>query len=674
LKKIDLHIHTIKTVSDSAFDFSLDAFRGYVLAARLDAIAVTNHNMFSAAQFREIENALSIVAFPGIEIDVGNGHLLLISDSSDLDAFEAKATQVTGRIKKAGDSISLTEMESIYGDLTRYLLIPHTDKSPYMETQTLTTLMKYSSAGEVDSAKKFFRAKKDPSKPTPVLFSDVRISDSLTNFPSRQTYVDCGPITIASLKECLRDKTKVALSEKDGNMLWQVFPNGQMLSSGLNVIIGGRSTGKTHTLNAISNIVDDAKYIKQFSLVQQDEEAYEREFNASVARQRSALVDNHLLGLKRVIDNVMTIDLKTNDKAVQQYVDTLLRAAEEVGRRDSFSKATLFDESEFSIGNTDNLKQLIDSVRHVIENEHFRSVIEKHLDLNALRRLALELIDLFRAVTLETQKKTAANSVIKEVKQALRIRTSAVQTADVDLYQVCMDDKRVQRFVEIVDFVKHERVILAEPLQDFRIEARRERFNGAMEIKRASNKSLSFSDAFGKYSQPYEYLRRLLEMDGLPKADLYRLFVKITYRILNRDGHEVSGGERSEVRLLQEIADAQNFEILLIDEPESSFDNLFLKSDVNKLIKALSETMPVIVVTHNNTVGASIGADFVLHTVKVSGDGPPKYRLYCGYPGDTVLTSVDGHTVRSHDVVMDSLEGGISAYEGRRISYEAIKD
>ncbi|REM39386.1 phosphotransferase, partial [Mycobacterium tuberculosis] len=107
------------------------------------------------------------------------------------------------------------------------------------------------------------------------------------------------------------------------------------------------------------------------------------------------------------------------------------------------------------------------------------------------------------------------------------------------------------------------------------------------------------------YGSAYDYLRELKQNESLPSADLYKLFTKISYRILNKDGYEVSGGERSEFRLLQEIADAQNYDLLLIDEPESSFDNLFLKGEVNQMLKSISETMPVIVVTHNNTVGAS---------------------------------------------------------------------
>ena len=47
MKKIDLHIHTIKTQSDHDFNFSLSALKKYVEEQHLDAIAVTNHNLFS---------------------------------------------------------------------------------------------------------------------------------------------------------------------------------------------------------------------------------------------------------------------------------------------------------------------------------------------------------------------------------------------------------------------------------------------------------------------------------------------------------------------------------------------------------------------------------------------------------------------------------------------------
>jgi ABC-type multidrug transport system ATPase subunit len=236
-----------------------------------------------------------------------------------------------------------------------------------------------------------------------------------------------------------------------------------------------------------------------------------------------------------------------------------------------------------------------------------------------------------------------------------------------------MDAKRVERFAEIVGFLKKEAVIFEETIQGFRIEARREQYAGAGEIKTASGVKTAFADAFRKYANPYEYLRELLANESLPRSELYKLFVKIGYRILNKDGFEVSGGERSEYRLLQEIADAQNHDILLIDEPESSFDNLFLNSNVNQILKGISETMPVVVVTHSSTVGASVGADYLLHTKKELENGKPVYRIYSGYPTDKKLLSVDGKTIDSHEIVMDSLEAGVAAYEHRKQGYEAIK-
>jgi predicted AAA+ superfamily ATPase len=223
------------------------------------------------------------------------------------------------------------------------------------------------------------------------------MSSDMATLPTRQTFVDCGTLTLEALKSCLKDKAKIALSERDGNKLWQVFDNGQMLSTGLNVLIGARSTGKTHTLDQINKAIHSVKYIEQFSLVQQNDANYEKEFKNSVERRRSAVVEKYLAGLKRVLDEVTRVDLAANDREVAAYVETLLRSAEEADRRDAFSKATLFDEVEFPIGNADTLKSLIESVRQVIENIEYRPIIEKHVDLAMLKRLARELIEVIWA-------------------------------------------------------------------------------------------------------------------------------------------------------------------------------------------------------------------------------------------------------------------------------------
>jgi len=114
--------------------------------------------------------------------------------------------------------------------------------------------------------------------------------------------------------------------------------------------------------------------------------------------------------------------------------------------------------------------------------------------------------------------------------------------------------------------------------------------------------------------------------------------------------------------------------MLLIDEPESSFDNIILLEQVNNLIKQISREMPVVLVTHNNTVGASIQPDYLLLTTKEYEEEEVKYRLYSGFPSTTVLTDVDGRTVKTRDVLLGCLEAGADAYNERRITYENIED
>ena len=51
MKAVDLHIHTVATISDSKFDFSMEELKNYVEKMGLDIIAITNHNIFDLEQY-----------------------------------------------------------------------------------------------------------------------------------------------------------------------------------------------------------------------------------------------------------------------------------------------------------------------------------------------------------------------------------------------------------------------------------------------------------------------------------------------------------------------------------------------------------------------------------------------------------------------------------------------
>jgi hypothetical protein len=671
--KIDLHIHTIPTASDSDFTFSIEKVQAYVEAAALDAIAVTNHNVFEYPQFEEIQRAVAIAVLPGIEVNVDNCHILLIADPSRADRLALASQKLSECIRSPTDSISVAKLAEIFGDLSDYMIIPHYEKKPAIRAATLAQLSAHVTAGEVDSPKKFLRCVKDEAKLVPVLFSDSRMSTGLERFPTRSTYVNCGNATFPAIKETLKDRTKVFLSREDGNALFPVLIDGPLVSTGLNVLLGDRSSGKTHTLNRINSEHPNVKYIRQFSLVQLDETQYERDFNADLDRRRSRHSEEYLSAFKGVLDKILGIDLDAHERALEGFLDSLLRSAEETDRADSFSMTRLFSESTFKIGEDKALVSLIKAVRHLIENVDHRATIQKHLDLGALRALAEELIESLWERTSDRRRKEVVNRMVEDIRKQLAVRTSAIQVPDLDLYELAMDRRRVARFEEIVRVLRKEEVIYEREVQGFRVVAKKVPYAGAGELKAASGRKIAFSDAMEFYEEPYQYLRQLMTKPEIAEADLYRFFVRIVYEILNKDGFPVSGGERSEYRLLQEISDAQSFDLLLIDEPESSFDNVFLKENVNALIRDISQTMPVVVVTHNSTVGASLGADYLLCARKEVEPTGISYKVYGGYPTDRVLRSKDGSTISTHQILMDSLEAGREAYEGRRSGYEAVK-
>lgn len=670
MKKIDLHIHTVPSISDSHFEFCLDTMREYVTKLEIDCIAITNHNLFDLEQFKLISQVLDIVVLPGIEINLEKGHLLLISENTELIDFESKCQQVQNLINDKDDYISVETLSAIFPDLNRYLLIPHYDKRPNIPDETLRKLQPYILAGEVTSVRKFKACTKDNTKLTPVIFSDVRIKNDLQSFPTRQTFIDLAEITLRGIKSCLSDKTKVCLTKNDGNKFFQVTDDGLYLSTGLNVILGERSTGKTYTLDRILKSFEDVKYIKQFSLLQNDEE----KFKTLLSSRHSTVNEQFLKEFKEVVSDVRNVDLKSNKSEVEKYLASLIKFASESDKLDSYSKASLFSEVLFSEVDLKNLAKIIEATTTLIENTEYHDIIGKHLEIASLKNLVVELMAKHVELNEVNLQKRWLNDLITKIKADLRLKTATSPPTDIDFYSILFENEKVKKFNNVVSELQKEREIDRKEIRGFKVVARTKKFTGAQQMKNKSGRQLAFSTPFSKYDNPYAFLNALKEIE-LEETDYNKYFVEIEYQTLNKHNFPVSGGERSEFNLLHEIGDALQYDLLLIDEPESSFDNLFLKNDVNELLKSISTQIPVVIVTHNSTVGASIKPDFIIYTKKTIVEQQIKYQIFSGYPSDKQLTSVDGGSIENYDILLRCLEAGIDAYDDRRTkTYEILKN
>lgn len=107
-------------MSDSQFEFCLDTLKEYVSRLAIDCIAITNHNLFDLEQFNLIVKELDIKVLPGIEINLEEGHLLLISENTELVDFDTKCKQINALITAKGDCISVETLNAIFNDLSRY--------------------------------------------------------------------------------------------------------------------------------------------------------------------------------------------------------------------------------------------------------------------------------------------------------------------------------------------------------------------------------------------------------------------------------------------------------------------------------------------------------------------------------------------------------------------------
>lgn len=670
MKKIDFHIHTVQSVSDRYFEFDIESLKEYVDFLKIDCIAITNHNLFDKIQFEQICKELEIKVFPGIEIDLEGGHLLLISENDILDDFALKCQKVKDLIPTKDDSINYEQLIEIFPNLKDYLLIPHYDKKPNIKPITLEKLGENIIAGEVTSLRKFKTCIKEVDKLTPLIFSDCRFVKNMSSYPTRQTYIDVEETTLNAIKGCLYDKTKVFLSKEDGNDFFQATDDGIMLSTSLNVIVGGRSSGKTYTLDKICENFDNVKYLRQFSLLQNDKE----NFKKLVTTRHSLVTENYLKEFKDVVLDVNEIDLKSNEISLDKYLTSLKKYASETNNLDTFSKCKLYNETKFTLDSLENLKKLISATETLLETNEYKDIVNKHItDIN-LKSLAIELIQKHNELYEKNLKKDWTNNLIESIKDSLKFRSTTTSIEEVDFSKIQSEKIKVHKFIKLVKSVQSEKIIDSKEIRGFKVLAKTKKYTGAAQLKKKSKTNLRFSDAFNNYENPYKFLISLQNV-GIEETEFYKYFVDIDYRTLNKHGYEVSGGERSEFNLLHEISDALKYDLLLIDEPESSFDNIFLKNEVNELIKEISKEIPVIVVTHNSTIGASISPNHLVFTQKTVNAGNVDYKVFFGHPTSKILKSVGGEAIKNLDVLLNCLEAGEDAYNQRNITnYEILKD
>lgn len=664
--KIDLHIHTDPAFYESSFNFSLEKLEEYVHTNKLQVIAITNHNHFNINQFNIIKNALNnITVLPGIEIDIENSHLLLVGNINQVNEIETASNLLINEIKSEKDYITFDKFIELFPNYKEYILIPHYKKKPRMQIPIINKFKGNIVCGEVRSAKQF-EVIKQHDKLVPVFFSDIRLSDDLEAFPVRYTYVDISKFEFSSLKNALSDKNKVFINDSKSSSEIEILPDGTAASSGLNVIIGKRSSGKTYTLNRIyaSNDGDNIKYVRQFSLTGKSEE---KKFNELVNNEQSDLIDEYLSPLKNITNKVLDID-EFYDSEVDEYLSSLKDYAENQSLKDAYSKSKLFTETLYNANDNLDTKEVINAVLKLIETEHNRELIDGYIEQTVLIKVLKDLFIKREKEFVQFKLKGEVDEIVSYVKKKLSEKSSLNSLNDVDLYSIEKKRRMIEEFNELCNQLKSKAVIKTVDVYRFKIELSRMSYTKSTEVKKAINATESVVEAFKLYKQPYKYIKELEKLN-IDRGIIYKGLIDFKSSVLNERNAELSGGERAEYNLLHELKDAGNYDILLLDEPEASFDNLFIKDYIINIIKKISEKTTVFLSTHNNTLGVSLKPNKIIYT-EACGDGI--YKVFTGDFGSQTLKTKDGEAINAFDNIMNVMEAGEDAYNERKNIYESI--
>lgn len=660
MKAIDLHIHTIKTIFDADFSFDIKKLEEYVNSEKISCIAITNHNLFDKSNYELISNTIDISVLPGIEVSLEKGHMLVIGNINDTDILVEQSNKMRQFILDEQSYLTYEQFLSIFDNYKDYLLIPHYIKDPPVPIDVINKFGNDIIVGEVSSAKKWFSLMKQRDKLIPVLFSDLRIKSELKNFPGTHLYIACDDFTIGGLKNSFKDKTKLSLSNNSNNEEFQITSDGTTASLGLNVLIGKRSTGKTYLLDKLNKSfgIDSVKYIEQFSIIKDAEEGA---FKKKLELDNSEYSENYLKELKDIVDLAFKVDFKNQNMLLESYLESLLDFASKQDKMDIFSKCTLFNATYFEISEDEELQNNIKAIDTLLSSSNYEKIIFKYLDRNNLKELLKELIIIAKKKALNNSNYKYVNDILKIIKTELEENSALNQIKDFNVIKYATYKQFIKKFDYYVEKIKIEKEISKNDFYKFKVRATRKPYTSVQKIKSKIKNCPKISDEFQYYNSPYIYINALLKAD-VPKNQIYKAIVDVEYIALNSNDSEISGGERAEYLLYNQIKSGENYDLILIDEPESSFDNIYLNENIRTLINNLSKKTTTFIVTHNHILGVMLNADKILYTCIEDG----KYKIYTGKMSSKKFKCADGGEKNTTDIIMETMEAGKDSYYERR--------
>ncbi|WFB92618.1 hypothetical protein NWE22_03800 [Streptococcus parasuis] len=677
-KKIDFHIHTIASIKDSDFTFSLDWLKKYVEATELDAIAITNHDLFDENNFREISEALpDIKIYPGIELALDIGHVNIVFPRDCIGELSSFSQWLSTVHQTNTDHITCEELCDNLSCWNQGIYIFELNKSKSVK-EIPDIFNDVTCVGGVSNQLRFNIAKNNPDSIAPCLFSDAHATEQdsdnrndIVKLQNKQTYLQIDSCEFEDIKRCLQDKSKISISKE--NLKDVVNIDGINISSGLNLVVGKRGTGKTHFLNRIKESIEDEYYeIKQFETARADEyiEQQRKEQGLTAISSWQEKYINEFSKIKSYIQDAGT---ELND--IEKFLTDVKRFATEMARSQSSQKYLLFKETEFELSNIEYIRDALINIKKVIEkNEIWKLLSNAAQKKNNFIEVYSELRDIYLKHKRDNELRQKVNAIMGDIKATLTARTG------ISNIQECSINKVIHKYQlekKIDDFLK--RIIVETPMKNERLHGYQIQVNlvpyqtATQFQKEIGIKEAVHNDLIKIYRDKdfITFLKNLKQKNFYNQANFAEYLVRKEVKLLDSDGVPASGGQAVGFALMLRLNEAKNKPVILIDEPESSLDNAYIKTELNKELKNLAENSMVVVITHNSTLGALLEPDYLIVTSKSDcGD----YSIMSGEFSSSKIRDAEGIEERSYNKFVEAMESGIDSYTKKGVVYENLNN
>ena len=196
---------------------------------------------------------------------------------------------------------------------------------------------------------------------------------------------------------------------------------------------------------------------------------------------------------------------------------------------------------------------------------------------------------------IENKYKKETDDITKFVQEKLKQQSSMKPIKQCNLSNLYANKKLIESFNGLANYMKTDGVICGSDVFGYKLELRKSKYNSVTELKKGMGVSGSLSNEFTLYKSNdlFGFVKKAND-NHFTTDQILNGLMQINVTVLNSGGNELSGGERAEFNLLKELKDSDTFDVLLLDEPEASFDNPFIKESVAGIIKNFTSLLVLV--------------------------------------------------------------------------------